>query len=121
MIDERVSRHDGGDARGDIDEADLAGRRLTDTDILGFCFLLIAGGNETTEKLIANTVHQLGRHPEQRAAIIADPSRIPAAVEESLRFRSPTQYMVRKTTREVAIHGRNVRVAHYEQPVFAWS
>jgi cytochrome P450 len=86
-------------------EADLEGRRLTDTEILGFCFLLISGGNETTEKLIANTVHQLSRHPDQRAKIVADPSRIPAAVEESLRFRSPTQYMVRTTTCDVELHG----------------
>jgi cytochrome P450 len=88
--------------------AELDGRRLDDGEILGFCFLLIAGGNETTEKLIANTVHQLARHPDQRAEIQADPSRIPAAVEESLRFRSPTQYMVRTTTRDVAIHGTTI-------------
>lgn len=88
--------------------AEMDGRRLDDHEILGFCFLLISGGNETTEKLIANTVHQLGRHPEQRAALIADPSRIPAAIEESLRFRSPTQYMVRATTRDVPLHGETI-------------
>ena len=87
---------------------ELEGRRLTDLEILGFAMLLIAGGNETTEKLIANTVHQLARHPDQRAAILADPSRIPAAVEESLRFRSPTQYMARTTTRDVEIHGKTI-------------
>jgi cytochrome P450 len=85
--------------------AELEGARLSDMEILGFCMLLIAGGNETTEKLIANTVHQLFRHPDQRAKVIADPSRIPAAVEESLRFRSPTQYMARATTRDYEIHG----------------
>ena len=89
-------------------EADLEGRRLSDSEILGFCFLLISGGNETTEKLIANSVHQFARHPAQRALILADPSRIPAAVEESLRFRSPTQYMVRTTTRDVEIHGERI-------------
>jgi cytochrome P450 len=103
-------RRPGDDLITGLVEADLDGRRLTDTEILGFCFLLIAGGNETTEKLIANTVHQLARHPDQRAAIVADPSRIPAAVEESLRFRSPTQYMVRTTTREVEIHGETIPV-----------
>lgn len=88
--------------------AELEGRRLTDLEILGFCFLLISGGNETTEKLIANTVHQLARAPEQRGWILEDPSRIPGAVEESLRFRSPTQYMVRATTRDVEIHGETI-------------
>ena len=87
---------------------ELEGRRLTDAEILGFAMLLITGGNETTEKLIANTVHQLARHPDQRAAVLADPGRIPAAVEESLRFRSPTQYMVRTTTRDVTLHERTI-------------
>ena len=85
--------------------AELDGRRLEDSEILGFCFLLISGGNETTEKLIANTIHQLSRHPDQRAEILSDPSKIPGAIEESLRFRSPTQYMVRATTRDVERHG----------------
>ncbi|MCH2173029.1 cytochrome P450 [Myxococcota bacterium] len=88
--------------------AELEGERLTDEEILGFAMLLIAGGNETTEKLIANTVHQLARHAEQRSTVIADPRRIPAAVEESLRFRSPTQYMVRTTTCDVELHGRTI-------------
>ena len=89
-------------------EAELDGKKLDDRDILGFCFLLISGGNETTEKLIANTVHQLARHPDQRAALIHEPKKIPNAIEESLRFRSPTQYMVRATTRPVEIHGETI-------------
>ena len=89
-------------------EAEVEGRRLDDREILGFCFLLISGGDETTEKLIANTVHQLSRHPDQRAAILEDPARIPPAIEESLRFRSPTQYMVRAATRDVELHGRTI-------------
>jgi len=89
-------------------DADLEGRRLTDQEILGFCFLLISGGNETTEKLIANTIHQLSRHPDQRQRMIADPSLIPSVIEESLRFRSPTQYMVRATTMDVERHGRTI-------------
>ncbi len=101
-------RRPGDDLISALIETELDGRRLDDTEILGFCFLLISGGNETTEKLIANSVHQLARHPEQRAMILADPKRIPAAIEESLRFRSPTQYMVRATTREVAIHGERI-------------
>ena len=88
--------------------AELDGERLSDMEILGFCMLLIAGGKETTEKLIANTVHQLFRHPDQRARVIEDVSRIPAAVEESLRFRSPTQYMARATTRDYTLHGATI-------------
>jgi len=95
----------GDDLTSALIETELDGRRLSDAEILGFCLLLITGGNETTEKLIANTAHQLARHPAQRAEVLADPRLIPVAVEESLRFRSPTQYMVRSTTRDVPIHG----------------
>ena len=98
----------GDDLLSALCEAELAGRRLSDVEILGFAFLLITGGNETTEKLIANCVHQLSRHPDQRALVLADPGRIPDLIEESLRFRSPTQYMVRTTTRELAYHGRTI-------------
>jgi hypothetical protein len=88
--------------------AELEGRRLDDAGILGFAFLLISGGNETTEKLIANTVYLLQRHPDQRARVQADPGLLPRAVEESLRCLSPTQYMVRATTRDVELHGRKI-------------
>jgi hypothetical protein len=88
--------------------AELEGRRLLDHEILGFSFLLISGGNETTEKLIANSVYLLQRHPEQRRRVQADPGLIPGAVEESLRYLSPTQYMVRTTTRDVELHGRKM-------------
>ena len=107
LIEEKRAKP-GDDLISALLEAELDGRRLEHKEILGFCFLLISGGNETTEKLIANTVHQLARHPEQRAKVLADPGRIPDAVEESLRFRSPTQYMVRATTRDVQMHGRTI-------------
>ena len=107
LIEEK-RRRPGEDLISALVEAELDGRKLTHTEILGFCFLLISGGNETTEKLIANTVHQLARHPDQRARLLADPSRIPAAVEESLRFRSPTQYMVRAATHDVHLHGATI-------------
>jgi cytochrome P450 len=101
-------RRPGEDLISALIATELEGRRLTDLEILGFAMLLITGGNETTEKLIANTVHQLARHPEQRARVLANPGRIPAAVEESLRFRSPTQYMVRTNTRPLEVYGRTI-------------
>ena len=102
-------RRPGDDLVSGLVAAELEGRRLSDEEILGFAMLLIAGGNETTEKLIANTVHQLARHPDQRARLIADPSLIPSAVEESLRFRCPTQYMVRATPCDYEVHGVTIR------------
>jgi cytochrome P450 len=79
---------------------------LTDAQVIGMCMLMIAGGHETTSKLIANGVRLFGSHPEQRAAVIADPELMTQAVEELLRFTSPTQFMTRTTTRDVEVRGR---------------
>jgi cytochrome P450 len=80
-------------------------RPLTDAEVIGMCMLLIAGGHETTAKLIANGVRLFARHPDQRNAVIRDPELMAQAVEELLRFTSPTQFMTRTTTRDVEIRG----------------
>jgi cytochrome P450 len=79
------------------------GMPLTDADVIGMSMLLIAGGHETTSKLIANGVRLFGRHPDQRQAVIDDPELMSSAVEELLRYTSPTQYMTRTTTRDVTV------------------
>ena len=85
--------------------AEIDGVHLTDEQVIGFCILLISGGHETTSKLIANGVRLFAAHPDQRDAVIADPSLMPAAVEELLRYTSPTQYMARTATADVELHG----------------
>jgi len=84
------------------------GEPLTDAEVIGMCLLLISGGHETTSKLIANGVRLFGRHPEQRRAVIEDPALMIPAVEELLRFTSPTQYMTRTTTRAVEVRGTTI-------------
>lgn len=78
---------------------------LSDSEVLGFCFLLIIAGNETTTKLIGNAIYWLWRFPDQRAALLADPSLVPPALEEVLRFDTSTQGLARLLTRDVALHG----------------
>ncbi len=78
---------------------------LTHGEILGFCFLLLIAGNETTTKLIGNAVFWLHAFPDQRAMLLDDPDRIPTAVEEVLRFDTSTQSLARLLTRDVELHG----------------
>jgi len=78
---------------------------LTHGEILGFCFLLLIAGNETTTKLIGNAVFWLQAFPGQRAMLLDDPGRIPTAVEEVLRFDTSTQSLARLLTRDVELHG----------------
>lgn len=88
-------------------ETDAGGtERLSDAEIVGFCALLGAAGNETVTKLLANAAVLLARHADVYAGMRAAPERIPAVVEEVLRFWPPSQYQGRVTTRPVASHGR---------------
>ena len=71
------------------------GDRLTEREMLAMLRLLLVAGNETTTNLIGNGMLALLRHPEQLQALRDDPGRIPAAVEELLRYDSPVQATLR--------------------------
>jgi hypothetical protein len=98
-----------GDLMSALIDAELDGQKLSQEELLGFCFLLVVGGNDTTTNLIANGAVLLARHPDQRAELIRDPALIPAAVEEMLRYDSPTQALPRRATRDIELHGRVIR------------
>ena len=66
---------------------------------------LTIAGHETTAKLIANGVIALQWYPDQRAELVADPSLIPAAVEEMLRWDPPSHYQGRFVEQDVTMHG----------------
>jgi cytochrome P450 len=86
--------------------AENDGERLTDDQVVGFLFLLIIAGNETTTKLLGNCLLALQRFPGERAKLTKDPGRIPAAIEEILRYEGSTQVMARTLTRDVELHDR---------------
>lgn len=77
------------DLLSDLVRARDEGDRLTDPELTSMAFLLLFAGHETTVNLIANGVHALLAHPGQLAALRADPSLLPGAVEELLRFEGP--------------------------------
>ena len=89
-------------------ESGADGPALADDQVVGFCFLLIIAGNETTTKLLANCLLALQRFPDERRKVVADPSRIPDAVEEILRYEGSTQLMARTLTRPVELHGEQM-------------
>ncbi|MFC6161728.1 cytochrome P450 [Kribbella sp. NPDC058693] len=67
------------------------GDRLSEDELTSMIFLLLAAGHETTVSLITNGVHALLRHPDQLELLKAEPDRLPAAVEELLRYDGPLQ------------------------------
>jgi cytochrome P450 len=78
---------------------------LDDQQVVGFLFLLIIAGNETTTKLLANCLLALQQYPAERAKLIADSGRVPDAIEEILRYEGSTQFMARTLTAPVELHG----------------
>jgi cytochrome P450 len=76
--------------------------------VLGYAFVMIAGGNDTATGLLAGSVDLLAANPDQRRTLVDDPARIPGAVEELLRLTSPVQGLCRVATRDVEIHGTTI-------------
>jgi cytochrome P450 len=66
---------------------------------------MVVAGNETTTKLLANAWYWGWRFPDERAKVLADPTRIPHWVEETLRFDTSSQMLLRVTTGDVELHG----------------
>ena len=65
------------------------GERLDDQELVGFVGLLLLADHVTTTALLGNSILTLDEHPARAAELRADPTRLPAAIEEVLRYRSP--------------------------------
>ena len=86
-------------------DAEVDGDRLTDDEIMGFLFLMVVAGNETTTKLLGNAWYWAWRNPTQMAKPFADPGRIGAWIEETLRYDTSSQMLARVATEDVTLHG----------------
>lgn len=89
-------------------QAEVDGVRLTEQEILGFCFNLVLAANETTTNLIANGVATLYAWPAALAALRDDARLIPDAVEEMLRYESPVQSLTRTVVQDVELAGTRI-------------
>ncbi|OMC49545.1 cytochrome [Mycobacterium sp. IS-2888] len=103
LIAAEVERDDGGTTK------------LDDIEITGFATLLGAAGAETVTKLVGNAIVQFARNPDQWQKLLDDRSKVPAAVEEVLRFEAPAQYNVRCSLKDVHLHGVTIPAG---KPVF---
>jgi cytochrome P450 len=83
-------------------------RRLGRQELLGYINLIAAAGNETTTRLIGWTGKVLAEHPEQRRELVRNRALVPNAIEELLRFESPSPVQARYVTSDVEHHGRVV-------------
>lgn len=108
--------HPGDDLISELLAAQADGDRLTEAEITSMAFLLAIAGHQTTVNLIANGIHALLSHPEQLAALRADPALLPGAIEEVLRYESPFSIAsLRRTTEPVTIAGTTIPAGEFVQ------
>ncbi|MGV0874760.1 cytochrome P450 [Mycolicibacterium sp. XJ879] len=89
-------------------EAEIDGDRLTDDEVLGFMFLMVIAGNETTTKLLANAAYWGHRNPDQLVPVYADLDRVPLWVEETLRYDTSSQILARTVVGDLTLYGTKI-------------
>jgi cytochrome P450 len=96
-----------------VEEQDGSLRPLERTEVLAYTAMIAGAGNETTARLIGFMGQLLGDHPDQRRQLVADPSLIPSAVEETLRYEPPSPVQARYVANEVEHYGHTVTEGSY--------
>jgi hypothetical protein len=89
--------------------AEINGDRLTEEEVIANSIVTMVGGQETTTNLIGNGLLTLLRHPAEMERLRDDPELIPSAVEELLRYESPSQHTARLARTDVELGGRKIR------------
>jgi cytochrome P450 len=92
----------------DLEQNDGTTRKLEDWEMGSFMALLAIAGTETVARLLSWAAVLLGRNPDQRAILTADPSLIPNGIEETLRYEAPSPVNARWVTRDVQYYGQTV-------------
>lgn len=92
----------------EIEEPDGTRRQLDRTEVLAYTAMIAGAGGETTARLIGFMGELLANHPDQRRELVADPTLIPLAVEETLRFEPPSPVQARYVARDVELYGQTV-------------
>lgn len=97
--------------------AEIDGQKLTDKEIVGFCILLLAAGNETTTNLITNAVRILAEQPQLQQQLREHPEMIQTAVEETLRYYPPIVAIGRVAKETVELGGQTIQAG---DQVISW-
>lgn len=89
--------------------AEVEGAKLTPTDLLHTVATLLGAGIESASSFIGNAMLALHDHPEQARSLASDLSMAPQAIEEMLRYDTPTQRFHRTATTDIELHGQTIR------------
>src|SRR5258708_509299 len=106
IADRRANPRD--DVITSLTRASVDGRPLDDAEVLEMVTLTIQGGFDTTGSAISSAILQLDNDRAARERLIADPDKIPVAVEEFLRYEAPQVALARMATRDVEVGGQQI-------------
>ena len=109
VIGGRRAKPPGDDLMSVLVHAEIDSQKLDDEALVHESLLILVGGDETTRHVITEGMEALIRFPEQRERLLRDPSKIPVAVEEMLRWVSPIKNMNRTATRDTTLRGQKIR------------
>ncbi|WP_145329327.1 cytochrome P450 [Paenibacillus xylanexedens] len=98
-------------------DAEIEGEKLTEEEVVNFCILLLAAGNETTTNLIANAVRILSEQPELQEELRGHPDKVASAVEETLRYYPPIVAIGRVAREDIELGGKAIKAG---QQVISW-
>ena len=90
-------------------ETDFNGSFMNDIDFGSFFVQLVTAGNDTTKTMLSSGLYALLQHPDQLASLRDDPTLIPSAVEEILRYANPLHYFRRTATADTVVHGVEIK------------
>jgi len=109
VIGRRRSTGQDDDLIGTLVHAEISGDRLDEDSLIHESLLILIGGDETTRHVISGGMAELLRHPDQLEELREDPGGLKTAVEEMLRWVSPIKNMARIATRNVELHGQQIK------------
>ncbi len=89
------------------------GEKLSEDEILGTCIMMAAAGERTTTSAIGNSMLALLQHPDQLQLLRQHPEILPSAIEELLRYDSPTQLVARMATETLELGGKTIEAGDY--------
>lgn len=88
--------------------AEIDGVRLSESELVKFCHLLLGAGQETTKNLIANAIYCFTEYPDLYTQLVQNPELMPAAIEEVLRYLPPVWFTLRRTKKATELGGQQI-------------
>lgn len=118
VVDARAAERQDDFISGFLD-SEVEGERLTREDVIDICYLFFLAGLDTVTASLDCFIAYLAQHPEQRQSLVDDPSLIPGAIEELLRWETPVTGVARIAIQDTELSGCPIKAGTFVSPLLA--